>query len=233
MSYKQLKYKLEKQATKFCLTNFKLNCISKTSQSANNKDYEFAPYGHSQIDNSQNKSIQLETQIALNREKLANLNTLKKQTTQLILFKNNIEFEVPDFQSTVIQDNTQSFSIHEVQNLSQFSNSSDFFSDEDSTVQQSRTSFSKACDSTASTFSDSDFESVNTFGFGPIDESFFICHTSYTAEYNDDLTLRRSDRVQVLMIKGAFALVQNIVTEDCGFVPLHCLVAMNEFIKSS
>lgn len=232
MSFKQLKHKLEKQATKFCLTSFKLNCASKTSQSANNKDYEFAPYEHSQSDNSQNKSIQLETQIALNREKLANLNTLKRQTTQLILFKNNIEFEVPDFQSTVIQNNTHSFTIHEAHNSSQFSNSSEFFRDEDSTLQQPHTSF-KSCDSTASTFSDSDFESVNTFGFGPIEESLFICHTSYSAEYNDDLTLRRSDRVHVLMIKEAFALVQNIMTEDCGFVPIHCLVGINEFIKSS
>lgn len=225
MSFGKFKSKLEKQAQKLCLTN--LNCTRKIHQT--NSDYEFVPYEKSVQQQSLDQS-QVDTQIAFNRQKLANLNSLKKQTTQIILFNNNVEFETPDFQSTVLGNKTQDLTANPI-NLSQISASSEFFSESESTFTKSRDSIDGSM--TASSFSDSDFQSVDTFGLGQLDESIFICHSSYLAEYDDDLSVRRSDRLQVLMVKGSFALVQNIATEDCGFVPLHCITASNEFIRRS
>lgn len=82
----------------------KIDIIGHRAKSLNSQksnqldDYDEVPV-HMEIKSGRN----LVTQIEQNRQKLENLNKLKKQTTKIILFNDHVEFQVPNFHSTHLE----------------------------------------------------------------------------------------------------------------------------------
>ena len=63
------------------------------------------------------------------------------------------------------------------------------------------------------------------------DSKFFVCCINYDARIEGDLTLRFTDRVKLIHANKDFALVKNLFTEKCGWVPRYCIQAIAEFLE--
>ena len=206
-------------------------CFSKlrSKSKANNKDYEAIPY------EQKSKPKQLlpspvRIQVEQNRARLDHLNKLKKR---------NLFNELPDFHSTRLDiskvtstmiNNKQSppslnfDSDDSTCSRSVFSNSSDYSSDFEQTEYYTNSS----CASDA-------FQDVNTSFFGKDDyqsDMVYVCVQSYQPQFEGDIILQYSERVNVLHATEEFSLVKKISSQECGYVPSSCLTSFSSFIRS-
>ncbi len=195
MSLKHLKLKIEKRAAKFCISS--RLCVKSAPRPV---DYDFTPYEPEKATSNNNTNIPvseaLHAQIAKNRLSLENLNRLKKQTTQLILYNQHLEFDSPELQSTRLEQSTAS----------------------GPNPLQTNTFLYTTIGSLDSSGADCALDD-GLMEESEEDDSILICCESYSGEYRDDLSVHCNDRVQVLMVKEAFILARNVDTDQCGFVP--------------
>ncbi len=202
MSLKQLKLMVEQRVAKLCLSN--RVCVKSSNKPV---DYDFTPYEIEKLNSPNNAktkeavnqtSVAVKAQIEKNRISLENLNRLKKQTTQIILYNESIEFDAPELHSTQLEQLNRDVQTH----------------------YQIETFLCTTIDTldTNNYLDDGLIEEVDE------NDSYLICCESYNAEYRDDLSVHRNDRVQVVMVKEAFILGRNIDTDECGFVPRNCFI---------
>ncbi len=78
-----------------------------------------------------------------------------------------------------------------------------------------------------------DFKSVNSSFFDhPKDEDVYVCIRPYEPKVQGDINLKYTDRVKLLHSNQEFALVKNLITNNCGYVPISCLINLSQFIKN-
>jgi hypothetical protein len=218
----------EKVTIKSCLTKF---CGAKR---ASDKDYECLPY-------------QKEAPLPIARKpstpkaiKGKNLPTRRLTHLNKLTTGRNLIHD-PVFHSTNIDQNTftgeffqhvkiaSTYIQRPSDNLSGFSGDSTTYaysnSDYDSPP-STRFSGSSFCSSTTnSSGSESNFSSVDQYA------EIYVCHLPYKAQYDGDISLKYTDRVQVLHATEEFTLVKKINGSECGYVSTSCLTSLHEFIK--
>jgi len=60
----------------------------------------------------------------------------------------------------------------------------------------------------------------------------YVCCTDYQARIEGDLTLKFTDRVRLIHANQEFALVKNVLTNACGWVPRQCIQGIAEFLEA-
>ncbi len=65
-----------------------------------------------------------------------------------------------------------------------------------------------------------------------ITSDLYVCCIDYDARIEGDLTLRFTDRVKLIHANKEFALVKNVLTNTCGWVPRNCIQAIAEFLEN-
>ena len=76
------------------------------------------------------------------------------------------------------------------------------------------------------------FKSVTeTFFDSNKDEELYVCCVSYEAKDNSEVTLDFADRVKIIYEKQEMVLVQNITNGQCGYVPMHCIISLDNFLN--
>ena len=69
-------------------------------------------------------------------------------------------------------------------------------------------------------------DSLNT-----TNEKLHVCILAYKAKFEGDLTIEFAERVKILHnVNADFALVKNITTNKCGYVPNKCLSSLSDFL---
>ena len=59
----------------------------------------------------------------------------------------------------------------------------------------------------------------------------YVCVLAYQAQFEGDLSIGFAERVKILhSVNSEFALVKNISTNKCGYVPNKCLSTLTEFL---
>ena len=147
--------------------------------------------------------------------------------------------------STVIQHSSSSIIMVEEPSLSQINEMSinAFNSDSESKISQRSTSSSsdETCrfsdDSFEQTqdfsksFSSVDFQDVKPSFFDKDEVVIFVCNKPYVAKLEGDLSLKYSDRVQLLHHNEQVVLVKNLLTGICGYVPIQNLISLENFLR--
>lgn len=81
-------------------------------------------------------------------------------------------------------------------------------------------SYCSSCSSSGSDTSDSYYQ-----------ETLYVCCIAYQPKIQGDLNLAFADRVKLIHMNDDFALVENIITRKCGYVPRYCISTMTQFLK--
>lgn len=212
-------------------------CFSKLcSKPKGNKDYEAIPYEqkpkHKQLPSP------VRVQVEQNRARLDHLNKLKKCTTKRNLFKE------PEFQSTKLeQSKVTSTMIHQEAFAKQQASPSLTFISEESTCSIS-SDYSEECSShfeltqyfTNPSCASDAFQDVNPSFFEKssvqTSDMVYVCVQSYQPQFQGDIGLQYTERVNVLHATEEFSLVKKISSQECGYVPSSCLTTFSSFIKS-
>ena len=116
--------------------------------------------------------------------------------TNIILYNENVEFDSPELQSTRLKQSTICDPIQQYNDT--------FLC---TTIGSVGSSSAEGC------LDDGLEEEAYE------DDSILVCCESYSGEYRDDLSVHCNDMVQVMMVKEAYILARNVVTDECGFVP--------------
>jgi hypothetical protein len=67
--------------------------------------------------------------------------------------------------------------------------------------------------------------------FNTTNEKLHVCILAYKAKFEGDLTIEFAERVKILhSVNADFALVKNITTHKCGYVPNKCLSSLSDFL---
>ncbi len=94
-----------------------------------------------------------------------------------------------------------------------------------STASSSSLSFSSVVFSEPTVYQ-SQSDSLNT-----TNEKLHVCILAYKAKFEGDLTIEFAERVKILhSVNADFALVKNITTNKCGYVPNKCLSSLSDFL---
>jgi hypothetical protein len=81
-----------------------------------------------------------------------------------------------------------------------------------------------------------DFQSVNPSFFKHSNQEqkssvILVCCIAYKANKSSGINLDFSERVRLLNETDELYLVQNLVNNECGYVPKYCLSTVNQFLK--
>ena len=63
--------------------------------------------------------------------------------------------------------------------------------------------------------------------------SIYVCVKPYSALHQGDLTLNYSDMVKLLHVNKDIAVIEQIRTGQCGYVPINVLKPINQFISEA
>ena len=82
------------------------------------------------------------------------------------------------------------------------------------------------------------FKSVNGSYFNTLpplsnanESPLYVCVLAYKAQFEGDLSIDFAERVKILhSVNNEFALVKNISTNKCGYVPNNCLSTLTDFL---
>lgn len=79
-----------------------------------------------------------------------------------------------------------------------------------------------------------EFQSVNSSFFDneQVSVLLHVCCRPYRAEFDGDIDLQYTERVQIMKVNGDFSLVKKITTQETGYVSTECLVLWSDFIKN-
>lgn len=199
---------------KFCL------CTKKTNQ----KDYDALPY-HSENPKA-NITETLKQQIEQNLSKLRDLNTMKLDISRV---QTSALKDFPEFQSTKVEEKTQTNVKEidfEVTSYLQVTSKRPVVS---KYASYESTEFSNDSMFTASTNSDLSIDDLAQFGASA---NIHVCNSAYEAQFEGDISLKYTERVEVLYFNDDFSLVKNIATNVRGYVPSSILIPFSKFINN-
>lgn len=75
------------------------------------------------------------------------------------------------------------------------------------------------------------FNSINQSREQHGQDQLHVCILAYQAKFEGDLSLQFAERVKILHnVNNEYALVKNISTNQCGYVPNECLSTLNDFL---
>lgn len=86
----------------------------------------------------------------------------------------------------------------------------------------SQCSYASSCDET------SDFQAL--YATVEQDSGIYVCQSSYAAEFDGDINLKYTERVEVLHATEDFTLVKKI-NGQTGYVSTRCVTSLEEFMK--
>lgn len=60
----------------------------------------------------------------------------------------------------------------------------------------------------------------------------YVCCKEYKARIQGDLNLKFADRVKLVHLNEEYALVENVISGQFGYVPFECIKTLNEFLSN-
>ena len=202
-------FRAENKSLKSCLTKF---CGIKQ---ANNRDYECLPYKKDEVACKASKTPRKNT------NRLTHLNRLPNRQRNVATTQNTLItefFQHVQIASTLIENPVKDLATKEPATYTYYDS-----------PPSSQSSESSQCSPTNSC-ENSEFQtlypSVNQ------ESEVYVCQLPYTAEFDGDIDLKYTERVQVLHATEDFTLVKKINgSEERGYVSTRCLTSLEEFIK--
>ena len=77
------------------------------------------------------------------------------------------------------------------------------------------------------------FQELNATQVSPATSHVYVCCIGYKSEFEGDIDLKYSERVNVLHAGPQFALVKKInAHHECGYVAIRSLTSLSEFLKN-
>ena len=228
-------------------------CFGKLGLCSNDKkssNYEFMPYSQVKDDDSQLKVNQRKA-----LKKQSGKTNLIKIESSLVPFEDSA---MPKFHSTKIDPSTfdtfdlpQTFVVQSPklssteiqksmaslfsieQNLSQINERNESLSSGFGRRWTRNSMSSSEQESSAEEYQESDdFQSVSPSYFDLVEEEVFVCISKFSAKFQGDLPLEFGDRVKMLHRGEKFCLVQNIVTNQCGYTSIQHLTLLSHFLNN-
>lgn len=104
--------------------------------------------------------------------------------------------------------------------------------DIDPCVSQISSDFSSSYNSSSTSEYSSDYSSSSTSSttVHHDQDTLYVCCIAYKPKIQGDLNLAFADRVKLIHMNDDYALVENILTKQCGYVPRFCISTMSQFL---
>jgi hypothetical protein len=221
-----------------CLKSIK-SCLNSIKQ---NKDYEYVSY-------EQQQTPEIKRNMSIEYNQIETIEP-KFQSTRIIIDNNNSLYFLPPtaatcnkISSTMINENktnnndslvTNDLTTSKIESnynsvftSDQSSCNSSYYSDQDTLFNnKSHQSFS---------YDSNQFHSVNLSSFFDKQDNneneIFVCTIPNKYKFQGDLNLNYSDRVKLIHSNTDYCLVQNILTNQCGYVPKNSIILLSNFLK--